>query len=63
MNSITLTRKQLHQLREIVERFVETQNFTIESESLSGIGPTITVRFDLFEPADTKIDITDVGNW
>jgi hypothetical protein len=50
-------------LREIVERFVETQNFTIESESLSGIGPTITVRFDLFEPADTKIDITDVGNW
>jgi len=63
MNSITLTRKQLHQLREIVERFVETQNFTIESESTSGIGPTITVRFDLFEPADTKIDITDVSNW
>ena len=63
MNSITLTRKQCHQLREIVERFIDTENFTIESESLSGIGPTITVRFDLFEPADTKIDITDVSNW
>lgn len=63
MNSITLTRKQLHQLREIIERFVETQNFTIESESISGIGPTITVRFDLFGPADTKIDITDASNW
>lgn len=63
MNSITLTRKQLHQLREIIERFVETQNFTIESESISGIGPTITVRFDLFEPSDTKIDITDASNW
>jgi hypothetical protein len=63
MNTIVLTRKQLHQLREIAERFVETQNFTIESESLSGIGKTISVRFDLFEKADTKIDITDVENW
>jgi hypothetical protein len=63
MNSITLTRKQAHQFREIVERFVETQNFTIESESLSGIGPSITVKFDLFETADTKIDITDVSTW
>jgi hypothetical protein len=63
MNSITISRKQAHQLREIVERFVETQNFTIESESLSGIGPNITVKFDLFETADTKIDITDVSTW
>lgn len=63
MNSITLTRKQMHQLREIVDRFIDTENFTIESESLSGIGPTITVKFDLFETADTKVDITDVSTW
>jgi hypothetical protein len=63
MNSITLTRKQMHQLREIVDRFIDTENFTIESESLSGIGPTITVKFDLFETADTKVDITDVRTW
>lgn len=63
MNRITLTRKQAHQFREIVERFVETQNFTIESESTSGIGPSITVKFDLFEEEDTKVDITDVSNW
>jgi len=63
MNSITLTRKQMHQLREIVDRFIDTENFTIESESLSGIGPTITVKFDLFETADTKVNITDVSTW
>lgn len=63
MNSVTLNRKQMHQLREIVDRFIDTENFTIESESLSGIGPTITVKFDLFETADTKVDITDVSTW
>jgi hypothetical protein len=63
MNKIVLTRKQIGQLQEMAERFTETENFTVESESLSGIGSTISVRFDLFEKADTKIDITDVSNW
>lgn len=63
MNTITLTRKQIGQLQEMAERFTETENFTVESESLSGIGSTISVRFDLFEKADTRIDITDVSNW
>jgi len=63
MNKIVLTRKQIDQLHEMAERFTETENFIVESESLSGIGATISVRFDLFEKADTKIDITDVSNW
>lgn len=63
MNTITLTRKQIEQLAEIAERFADTENFTIDSESTSGIGPTVTIRFDLFEKADTKVDITDVSNW
>ncbi len=63
MNSLTLNRKQIGQLVEIFERFTDTENFTIESESLSGIGPNITIKFDLFETADTKIDITDVSTW
>ena len=63
MNTIILTRKQIEQLAEIAERFTDTENFTIESTSTSGIGPTVTIRFDLFEKADTKIDITDVSNW
>lgn len=63
MNKIILTRKQISQLNQIAERFADTENFTIEVESLSGIGPNISVRFDLFEKSDTKVDITDVGNW
>lgn len=63
MNSVTLNRKQIAQLTEIAERFTDTEHFIIESESLSGIGPNIAVRFDLFEIADTKIDITDVSSW
>lgn len=63
MNKLMLTRKQIRQLSEIAERFVDTENFTVEVENLSGIGPTISVRFDLFEKLDTKIDITDVENW
>jgi len=63
MNSVTLNRKQIKQLVEIYERFTDTEHFTIESESLSGIGPNVSIRFDLFETADTKIDITDVSSW
>ena len=63
MNSVTLNRKQIKQLVEIYERFTDTEHFTIESESLSGIGPNVSIRFDLFEKADTKIDITDVSSW
>jgi hypothetical protein len=63
MNKIVLTRKQISQLTEIAERFTETETFVLESESLSGIGQSISIRFDLFEKADTKIDITDVENW
>lgn len=63
MNKITLTRKQIKQLSQIADRFADTENFTVESESLSGIGLNISVRFDLFEKSDTKVDITDVENW
>lgn len=63
MTSIILTRKQIEQLAEIAGRFEDTDNFIIESESTSGIGPTVTVRFDLFEKSDTRVDITDVSNW
>jgi hypothetical protein len=63
MNKITLTRKQIGQLHSMAERFTDTENFTVESESLSGIGATISVQVDLLEKTCTKIDITDVSNW
>lgn len=63
MNSVVLNRKQIGQLIEIYERFHDTEHFTVESESLSGIGQNISVKFDLFEKSDTKVDITDVSEW
>jgi hypothetical protein len=63
MNKIVLTRKQIGQLSELMDRFEDTEMFVLESESSSGIGPTISVKIDLFENLDTKIDITDVSNW
>lgn len=63
MNKIVLTRKQIKQLNELMNRFEDTEMFVVESENLSGIGPTINVRFDLFGTADSKVDITDVENW
>ena len=63
MNSVMLNRKQIKQLVEIYDRFHDTEHFTIESESLSGIGQNVSIRFDLFEKSDTKVDITDVSEW
>ena len=63
MNTVILNRKQVAQLNEMMERFTDTEHFTIVSESTSGIGPSIQVQFDLFEKADTKVDITDVSTW
>jgi hypothetical protein len=63
MNRIVFSRKQIEQLTAIANQFDNVTTFTVDSESNSGIGPTISVKIDLFENLDTKIDITDVGNW
>lgn len=63
MSKISLTRKQIDQLAQVADQFKEIDLFTIKSEGSSGIGPTVTVQFDLFNKADTKIDITDVESW
>jgi hypothetical protein len=63
MNRIVFSRKQIEQLTAIANQFDNVTTFTVDSESTSGIGPTISVKIDLFENLDTKIDITDVGNW
>ena len=68
MASLTLTRKQLAQLNQIVEHFDEVEHFTIENPATSAIGSTMQVRFDLIETqnitlVDTVVDITDVRTW
>ena len=63
MNQISLNRKQIKQLAEILDHFKDIENFKIKEDNSSGIGPSITVSFSLFEKDDTKVNITDVGSW
>ncbi len=59
MKSITLNRKQVQDLIDIVLHFKEVEEFTIEQDNSSGIGPTIRVKCELFNKP-TTVDITDV---
>ena len=65
--SLSLNRKQIGKLTEIVSHFKEVEWFTINVDRSSGIGAGITVEFNLFndddKDVDTKIDITDVSTW
>lgn len=63
MNEIILTRKQLKKLNEIAYHFKDTNIFTIQSEDVSGIGPSVVVKFDLLEKNDVIVNITDVSEW
>lgn len=63
---IKLNRKQMDQLFDLYKRFEDIEWFEIEESHSSGIGPTVHVRFDLFNrdnKPDTTIDITDVTTW
>lgn len=63
-DSMRLTKKQIEQLYEICTHFDEIETFELEETSLSGIGPTISVKFSMFgKTRDTTIDITDVESW
>ena len=59
--NITLNREQIGKLNEIVDHFIEINKFIIETDNSSGIGTGLSVKFDLFEINDTKIDITDIA--
>jgi hypothetical protein len=67
METFQLTQKQVKQLSDIAEHFSEINVFTLEQTHESGIGPTVVVKFDLFnnnpKSKDTTVDITDVESW
>lgn len=68
MNEIHLTKTQLQQLALIVEKFPDIEEFTLRTESTSGIGPTTFLSFALWDEnrnnkVDIKVDITDFSNW
>jgi hypothetical protein len=64
---LALNRKQLKQLNTLMERFPDTEWFTLYSENESGIGPSMYVKFNLFgdedKDEDTQVNITDVSTW
>jgi hypothetical protein len=63
MSKVVLNREQILKLYQLTQHFKEGTHFTIEEDRSSGIGPSIAVRFDLFAPADARVDITDVSEW
>ena len=66
MTTVTLNRKQVDKLVEIVTHFNEIEIFTINTENKTGIGAEVTVSFQLFADSfddDAKINITDVESW
>jgi hypothetical protein len=67
MVEFALNRKQVGQLAQLTDHFQEVEWFTIQEESTSGIGSTVTVKFNLFGDADkdtdTTVNITDVSTW
>ncbi len=66
-NTFVLNRKQIEKLATMTEHFKEVEWFTLEEDRSSGIGPTVVVKFNLFNDSDkdidTTVDITDVSTW
>ena len=65
--TFTLNRTQVEKLAKMATHFKEVEWFTLEEVRTSGIGPTVTVKFNLFndddKDNDTTVDITDVSTW
>jgi hypothetical protein len=61
MTQVVITRKQYERLREVFEMYDSVDRIVWKQESVSGIGPNVTIEFD---PTETvKMDITDVESW
>ena len=61
MMQVVITRTQDERLREVFEMYDSVDRIVWKQESVSGIGPSVTIEF---EPKQSvKIDITDVENW
>ena len=62
-----LNRGQIEKLAKMAAHFKEVEWFTLEENHSSGIGPTVVVKFNLFndndKDIDTTVDITDVSTW
>lgn len=66
-HQFALNRGQIVKLAKMAEHFQDVEWFTLEENNSSGIGPTVVVKFNLFNDSDkdidTTVDITDVSTW
>ena len=63
MNTIRLNRKQVKLLVKTFKNFKEVDEFVLESDNSNGIGPAVTLRFNLIKSQPIEIDITDIESW
>ena len=63
MDEFVLTRSQIMKLAKIAEHFTDTKYYTLYETHEGDIGPSMYVRFDLFEENDTQMKITDMSTW
>lgn len=65
---LVINRNQLDKLNQLFDRMPELHRIGIV-EGTTGIGQTLEVVFDIFEPeappirGEVHVDITDVGEW
>jgi CRISPR/Cas system CSM-associated protein Csm3 (group 7 of RAMP superfamily) len=66
-NQFALNRGQIEKLAKMAAHFKEVEWFILGKSTSSGIGPTVVVKFNLFNDSnkdiDTTVDITDVSTW
>ena len=60
MKQIVITRNQYEKLKEVFEMY-DLDRVVWSEESISGIGPNVTIEFD--PKQSVKMDITDVSSW
>ena len=66
-SKFALNKGQIEKLYQMSTHFTEVEWFVLEEDNSSGIGPTVIVKFNLFNDSDkdtdTTVDITDVSTW
>ena len=60
---IKLNKKQVKLLVKTFKHFKEVDEFVLESDNSNGIGPAVTLRFNLIKSQPIEVDITDIESW
>lgn len=61
--NIKLSRAQIIRIGRITNHFLDVEQFELDQDNSSGIGPTLIVAFELPENVHATVDITDIEDW